>query len=130
MEFLCGFEIPVTQDEEAEASPMFPQPGEVRSSMGSLGQKYSDSWQRTQPGPRTGAEEALLAPRPRQALHSHHPHGSSQSLILPLGLCSTVRLALAFFPHDLWALPKHHLLRKASQPHDPNLMCRGAVVSG
>lgn len=63
----------------------FPQPGEVRSSMGSLGQKYSDSWQRTQPGPRTGAEEALLAPRPCQALHLHHPHSSSQSLILPPG---------------------------------------------
>lgn len=116
MEFLCGFEISVTQDEEAEASPKFPQPGEVRSSMGSLGQKYSHSWQRTQPGPRTGAEEALLEPRPCQALHSHHPHGSSQSLILSLGLCSTVHLALALFPHDLWALPKGHLSERPPSP--------------
>lgn len=53
------------------------------------------------------------------------PHCSSQSLILSLGLCSTVPLASALFPHDLWALPKGHLLRKASQPQDPNLRCRG-----
>lgn len=46
-------------------------------------------------------------------------------LYCSLGLCSTVPLASALFPHDLWALPKGHLLRKASQPQDPNLRCRG-----
>ena len=68
-----------------------------------------------------------------QALPSSPLTPSPQFLTKPdpaPGLFFTVCLALALFPHNLWALPKGLLLRKASQPQDPNLMCRGAVVSG
>ena len=124
---LCGGRaISHSTDEEGEASPKVPQPGWAGPAMGSLGQEYSHSCQGAQPGPRPGADEALLEPWPCQLLHPHCPHCSSRSWILPQGLCSTVPSVATLFLHGLWALLKGHLLREAPQSQDPSLRCRGS----